>query len=415
MVSRCNVLPPFFDSQSTTVNVCCVNQMTVDQTGNWIRTLGLYKRWKEAEAYAATFREQAITGKLLEDLTHEMLEGPLGVKNPTHRQELMHTIQCLFSNLLVENYNVAAEQGVTGLEILGSLCGSPSAEWSYPLSTYSYEPDYCGNPHLVPALPTDIDNSAQMAHIDLMSDSGSSKASTNEHCAGNYSHAEDDRLSMSTTSVHNPQSEIILDKSEDVPMSGQTVQPVEETSAMDSLRTEVSPARHSESVRETSLDRYRKLHLILRRDQMCDSVEDQIKTIRSRFARENFDVEVHPMENKPILYSVVFPNRTKANEACALSNVIGYKLLKKRPPRPSPRYSVKFKSVKSLWIRSGKALSGRIVGSLEKDRVVSVNQIKGRRARVVEEKENGEVVTCGGWVSLHTVQGRPLLVRIGDI
>lgn len=52
----------------------------------------------------------------------------------------------------------------------------------------------------------------------------------------------------------------------------------------------------------------------------------------------------------------------------------------------------------------------KVIGCVNKNDVIIVNQVKGRRARVIFH-QNGEMVTAG-WVSLYTAKGVPLAKRL---
>jgi len=129
--------------------------------------------------------------------------------------------------------------------------------------------------------------------------------------------------------------------------------------------------------------------------------------ICSRFYEFNYTVKIAPLENKPDSYIVKFPDKMMAEKALAEAPMIGYKLVKKRRPRPSPRCPIMFKALRRLKMRSGKAFSRDVLGWINKDDLVIVNQVKGRRARLMFV-ENGEISNLG-WVSLHTSNGDQLL------
>jgi len=144
----------------------------------------------------------------------------------------------------------------------------------------------------------------------------------------------------------------------------------------------------------------RELVLTLRPDQFDDD-------ILKRFDELNYTVQISPLKNKPGSWVVLFPDRMMADRALAESDIIGYKFARKRRPRPSPRYPIMFKALHCLKIRSGKAFSRDVLGKVKKDDLVIVNQVKGRRARLVFV-ENAQISTLG-WVSLHTSNGIQLL------
>jgi hypothetical protein len=144
----------------------------------------------------------------------------------------------------------------------------------------------------------------------------------------------------------------------------------------------------------------RELVLTLRPDQCNDDILQRLEEF-------NYTVKVSPMKNKPDSYVVLFPDKIMADKALAQSDTIGYKFTRKRRPRPSPRYPIMFKALHCLKIRSGKAFSRDVLGKVKKNDLVIVNQVKGRRARLVFV-ENAQIFNIG-WVSLHTSNGIQLL------
>jgi len=151
--------------------------------------------------------------------------------------------------------------------------------------------------------------------------------------------------------------------------------------------------------------RGRKLFLTLTSAQIAE--ETQIEDIRSRFNEFNYTVKILPSESRPDSFIILFPGRTTAQRALVEMKAIGFKLVKKRPPRPSPRCPVWFRALASLKIRRGKALSAEIIGQVKKGDHVIVNQVKGRRARLMSKTGENR-----GWVSVHTIHGAQLLERL---
>jgi len=72
------------------------DQMTVEQTASWIRTLGNFNGWQEADKYAWSFRQNDIWGWLLQKLNLDSLKTELGVVKYGHRLQIMAAIKCLF-------------------------------------------------------------------------------------------------------------------------------------------------------------------------------------------------------------------------------------------------------------------------------------------------------------------------------
>jgi len=127
--------------------------------------------------------------------------------------------------------------------------------------------------------------------------------------------------------------------------------------------------------------------------------------VKILFLRSNYNVEVVRVREKDNSYILIFDDEEKALKANAKFKIAGYKLSKYRPRRPSRDYHVSFKVLSPVTVRVGKSLSSRTIGELEKNNVIRVNQVKGRRARIISQ---------GGWVSVHANNGKRLLERCQD-
>jgi len=151
----------------------------------------------------------------------------------------------------------------------------------------------------------------------------------------------------------------------------------------------------------------KELLLTLRPDQIAQGIK--IEHLRSQFEDFGYNVTIYSLKDKKESYSLEFTDRKEAQRALA-DPKIGYKLVKKRPLRPSPTCPIQFKALDDLRIRTGKALTGRVVGVVKKNELVTVNQVKGRRARLMFIDKEGKKGNRG-WVSVHTSEGKPLLER----
>jgi len=151
----------------------------------------------------------------------------------------------------------------------------------------------------------------------------------------------------------------------------------------------------------------KELLLTLRPDQIAQGIK--IEHLRSLFEGFGYKVIIHSLKDKKDSYSLEFTDRIEAQRALA-DPKIEYKLVKKRPLRPSPTCPIQFKALHALRIRTGKALTGRVVGVVKKNELVTVNQVKGRRARLMYIDKDGKKWNRG-WVSVHTSEGKPLLER----
>jgi len=138
----------------------------------------------------------------------------------------------------------------------------------------------------------------------------------------------------------------------------------------------------------------------------------QVKYIlKNKFAKFGYNVDIFPMSWKHGSYVVVFEDAKLAKEARTKAQAKGYKLSKYRGQRPSPKFLVKYKALVDLPIRTGKSTKqGKTGRKVRKDDVITINQVKGRRARIVS-LVNG-VQKNIGWVSLHTLTGESLMKRI---
>jgi len=84
--------------------------------------------------------------------------------------------------------------------------------------------------------------------------------------------------------------------------------------------------------------------------------------------------------------------------------------VKAKSKRASPGKQIVYKALRKVTIQKGKTWSSCIVGQLLKNSIVIINQVKGRRGRIVLRKPNGELLVVG-WVPLSTSKGRLLLVK----
>jgi len=90
---------------------------------------------------------------------------------------------------------------------------------------------------------------------------------------------------------------------------------------------------------------------------------------------------------------------------------IGYALTVKKLQRPAPYHPCAFEVVSdTLQVRVGRKLTARKLCKLIKGKVVFVNRIKGRRARLVEEGSSKVL----GWASLFSLGGLPLMIQRND-
>lgn len=82
---------------------------------------------------------------------------------------------------------------------------------------------------------------------------------------------------------------------------------------------------------------------------------------------------------------------------------------KQKAPSPTPNSPVEYKVLSRVTVRIGKSLKSKIIGHIHKGAIVTVNQIKGRRARVIRNTSDGTIQI--GQVSLHTSYSLQLLTQ----
>jgi len=442
-----DIVSPSFDHTAdipfALVRVCYVEQMSVEETANWVWTLGHGIGWQEVETYAAKFREQCITGKLLQQLNNEMLEFCLGIPNSGHRDYLLSAIRYLFAKPPM----VVSDMGSERCAFASSsayLCGnyflkqtqpssSGSGVYGYhnPSSTVVDQPYFRSKSpdNLVPSsssdrqfkrvnkipniFPLDGEQSGYESATTCRTDMADSVQTdfTDVTSLSNYSNRSavldnihDNGQSMHSESLGSSKLEI-SDRNKDMKSLGITAPPGLEQNL---------PTRKSNSVcqRRSKPSNIKKLVLTFQPGQIPK--EGDVDRIRSWFIEMDAAVEVQPM-TWANSYTIVFQDPNVAQKVLVGFRKMGFMIAKKFPPRPSPSCPIYYKTLESLIIRKGKAFSGTILGSLDKGRTVLVNQIKGRRARLIKQKnDTNKGWVTWGWVSLRSSKGKPLITQVAE-
>jgi len=135
--------------------------------------------------------------------------------------------------------------------------------------------------------------------------------------------------------------------------------------------------------------------------------------IRKRFQEYGFHVKISQMEDQTEKLIIIFSDVSKSREAYMRSSEIGYRLQKTRPTRPSPAFLVQYKALHDLKIYDGKSSKARVIGLVKTNDIVTSNQLKCRRLRLIEDKanENEETITRG-WVDLYMKNGQKSLLQL---
>jgi len=111
------------------------------------------------------------------------------------------------------------------------------------------------------------------------------------------------------------------------------------------------------------------------------------------------------------MYSVTFESKVRKTQAHELAQEMGYNLVKKRAPRPTPESPILYRALCELKIREGKAFSKKSVGVVRENEHVIVNRIRSHRnrlrARLVDDNNEER-----GWVSLLSKKGEKWLERV---
>lgn len=361
-----SVWPPMYHPSGVQPSITPVMNMTVEQTANWIWTLGGFYRWPDAhtDTYAKSFKWNNIHGALLKELRAEHLEW-LKINCQEHRRNLVTAIEYVFPELRLES----------SLEMPWSNTGVGTIEPSYGSMVdggkHSLEPDWRStNSYLVSTETRDTVEPEHLLNSDSMSEScrswWSGRGTVNEGCFRTMTESEDD------------------------------------------ARSDLRTFRSAIPFRCTKL-------LLKPQNDLFVKDEFTIESISARFQKENICVKVLRYKDKPWTYILKFSNFQQAEEVLLRADQLGYKLKKKRPPRPSTKNPQKFKVMAKLDIRSRKKEDKTpIIGVLEEGIIVRVNKLDGRYARLFEETESGQII-IKGWVTLHTIDGKPLLTQLEDL
>jgi len=387
----CPLSPSRFHPPGARCIATPVDEMTVHQTANWIRTMGGYYGWAQVEEYAESFIYNSISGVLLDNLTQLMLEDCLGIKDHCHQRQLLNEIERLYPNRRLRN-TLLLQESSRGIQVVESSYNNANSLGHCQAET-EYDSGY-ESTNLY-SISNQFKNAAKIVHTDysdLMSVSGYSQRTSainymESDCDTKTCESSTENLSITHYSRYNRDT-VMCDRG--TREDSKTVAPLKVCEPM----------------------RCRKLLLVLGQNDVEQGF-CSLQSIRNRFQELEIQVEVVPNENKHNTYTLVFPNYQRAEEILSRAKEIGYKMTKKWPPRPNPKCPQKFQSMAKLEIRAGKSLRRNIVGYLKVGDIVMVNQVKGRRARLIRDSKNGGVETRG-WVSLHEQDGINLLKQVGD-
>jgi len=384
--------PPLFNHPLVPIALTRVDLMDVEETGNWVHTFGNYKGWTEASKYGEQFKKNCIKGSTLQQLNHAMLEDNLAVKNLDHRKELIHTIQQLFNpgNTIITPMMKPMSTPVMSYMEIPSESGNgkvqnPESEFGSQFSNFLYSSNHSVRSETETVHSHFRASTPLTTRTELTSESGWSNAGPGGPTF---------RSSISVK-------------------SGQWSMNCGPGIAGEAMREQREKTMSIRSVRRS---RYTKLELTLQPDQIIKDNPNicYIDTIKRRLKKFNFvAAEITALKDKPFTYLLRFSENETAYAVFHSAEELGFKLVKKWPTRPSPSRPIWYKNLANQKILSGKAFSGEIRGTLDAGKNVLINQVKGRRARIIEMKK-GKPETIG-WVSVHTPEGDELLKQLTEL
>jgi len=436
------------NTPSIKVSFTYVHLMTVEQTSNWILTMGTFKGWKEAPTYAENFRKHSINGKMLPKLNHEMLKFELGIFDYTHRLELLATVRQLFPSHveLVPRVIPSTPSTLSGLSgmletdtesdlpvkmipsppsLVFRGSSAPQAEEYEPCIDYLIkEQDGSVLMDLSPQQNCSVKSDSE--YSTRSGEKSSSEVSSRGSTAFSLDFSESNlqkfpmiRARRSFFVEPNIALEGVSDNSETLTKSGiATRRTYADLLKVRAMASTICSSTSSETSCATGLSNMtisdespKSLLLTLPRNQVV-----RTGNIRSNFLKFKFVVRVEPLKKRSC-WLIIFQSIEEAKRALSISSQIGYNLQPytndkpRKLLRPTPRNPIEYRVLSKVTIRSGKSLHGDIVGELYKSKIVTINKIKGRRARIIKiGSDNGPKTV--GWVSSHTVGGTPLLEQL---
>jgi len=338
------VSPTPYHPLGASFDITPADRMTVDQTANWISTLGWYHGWaEEAHRYHENFRDYNVSGSLLPELTDEFLKSTLGVENERHRLLIISTIRKLFPNITVEAPEFLSPPSYVTRDLVPSVTSNNALDWEYRSS------DHSGTPSLKSValsqisgdFPRSSDTSVSCSSKDSIgTDTTESSYDTGSDCVQKDHQIEDNimrKLESGTNKLKFCESS-----------SKKT-----EMIICDPLSLDEPNLRDERSCRSRKLNlRKRTLFVNLRQDQILDDQSQQINLIRKQLDEISTDVDIRPTTKNRYIYTLVFPNCTLANEALSLSDDREFKLIKNWLHRPRPSRPVKYRALYTLNINS---------------------------------------------------------------
>jgi len=360
--------PPNPHSHQAMISVKPADQMNVFETSNWVRLVCEVQGWAEAPTYAQAFYNNGVTGIHLAQLTMDDMETYLGIEKLGHRQVLMTSIHAI--------YPCVDRSGLT--TSASSVVG---------------ESELSEESELEDAIRPELQPTNSLRRRSMLVTPSLSKQNLLCH----------DKNLESTIRLR-PQ---LIDESSCASATS--------NNSMASYVSASSQATDTTSASSINGDRRCKLTLSLPKTPICNS--ETMLSIRQTFMRADFDAHPRVSERFPNKFIVAFPNAAEAMRALSMKDQLGYDLAeytearkKVRGPRPTPSNPQQYKVLHHARMRSGKSMKSQVKGFVEKGEVYWVNQIKGKRARLIKRTKAGDEKL--GWVSLRNNAGYQLMAPL---
>lgn len=344
------------------ISVKPADQMNEYETANWVKLVGEVQGWPESSKYAQAFFDHGMTGFMLAQLTMDDLEKYLGVEKHGHRLTLMSSIRS------IHPFQIPFERSS------GSVFSSAA---SSEMDAGS-DSDEAESPLRLPA----VQNSGRRQSVILPV----SQRNLLVH----------ETSSMSTLQMRRPQ---LIDDSS--------------CSSTNSAMTYASSAATDTSAASSLNGEPRRAHLMLTLEG-APEVKQAMIEIRQHFQTKGFDVHPRVSEKAANKFIVRFNNEAEANRALSIQEEIGYDLstyteyTRKKGPRPTPSNPQQYMVLHHARMRSGKSMKSQVLGFVNKGEIYWVNQIKGKRARLIE-RGTSQGDRNLGWVSLRNNAGYQLM------
>lgn len=388
-------------SPQAVISVKPIDMMNAWETANWIGLIGQVKGWPEASEYASSFYNQGMTGFMLAKLNISDLENHFGIKKHGHRLEMMACIRQVHPHMDQQD-----NRSCSGMYMSGFESGYTPAMSDVSRSESAFDASR--------GQTSDSDSESDNIRIRPMQ-SRKSISLVDGHKYGMLRRGSHNRLLADSPPVNLESVSLQLTRPGLRDYSSQSSAASGESDTSMASSTDGSCLTDNSSV-SSATGEPRGARLVLKLPGPPASAVVMMVELKKHFAANGFMVNVRSDDSIPkddTKFIVVFENTHEANRALSMRDEIGYELApyteapKKKGPRPTPSKPLRYKVLHHARMRSGKSMKSEVMGFVRKGEVYWVNQIKGKRARLIERTEEGDVNL--GWVSLRNNAGYQLM------